>query len=498
MVDRWWDPDGPQVDLLEPGGDRQLDLANALVGMHRAGAAALLVAANTPLVDDITVKQALIDGRAAYAEPIVEAVSKSLGSETYAGLLVRDVADEAETSALRLYYTCVSKGVSPPIAVQRVAAVYGVPGPDLGKYAAMASAPVANQIALTDLADRALFGWTTRASAAELDEVAKAYDPTERRNPRGEWVKTADEISIDGQSVGDWVAQQAKGASVGPSEVATRGRRPTRARSVHSQHSKPRAVSDKPPGALVSTRAGKRAATRASTRASTRRAAVHSALAAKAGAPDRDQRALPLHDDQTYSVISPLDLYHRLGVEPNVATTQLLDEHSSNWLSGQEFYNDEEAVAEILTQTDLDMVEGQTLRTDTYTGDPAGLRLLQHRVAEALERSATVELQMRRVINSDGTMTVRATMIDHTDHPASPVLNVVRWGHTSTDTDYALHWGGQYRLLSDQQVGHWVAQSWDSTLKALPGIDETGHWIHNPKVDYWEIHDRPGDTYDDR
>lgn len=240
MVDRWWDPDGPSVALLDPAGDPQLEVANALVQIHRSGAAALQVAAHTPLVDDTTVALSMMQAREAYAEPVQALVGRALGDDIYAELFVRDVSDEADATAMQLYHACVSKDVSPPVAVERAAAVYGVPPADLGRYAQLAADPKTNQVTLTDAADRALFGWMARASADEIENVSKRESPERRRaaaaketrGTEGRWVATEARapITVAGQPVEDWLNAQLR--TTGPAEVATEAKPQGKLRKV--------------------------------------------------------------------------------------------------------------------------------------------------------------------------------------------------------------------------------------------------------------------------
>lgn len=252
MTQRWWDPSGPAVDLLTPGGDRHLDTANALFALHRAGAAALNAAAVTPMIDESVISKAADSARAAYAEPVCETLGAVLGDPTYAGLFVRDIADEAEASALGVYRSCVSKGVPPPIAAQRAALVYGVPPAHLGNYQAVAANPISKDIAVLDAADRALFGWATAASANELEQISKAESSAARREAvedqprgqRGQWgrrdlaetaERTANPASIDGMSVTDWLNAQTEQEAEEPAEAPARQARTARTARVARQ-----------------------------------------------------------------------------------------------------------------------------------------------------------------------------------------------------------------------------------------------------------------------
>lgn len=186
MTTRWWAPAAPRVGpdafdllLLEAGSDSRLDLANAVVAYHRVGAAACEAAKDErQLVDN------LIRARAVFAPAMTSSVSKCVTEgDTYAGLLVRDVADDAEQAALDLYRQAVAKGVTSTLAAQRVGAVFGVPAVDLGGYRALACTPAASPVAIADAADKALFTYVEKVCDEEweapYETVSKATDTEE-------------------------------------------------------------------------------------------------------------------------------------------------------------------------------------------------------------------------------------------------------------------------------------------------------------------------------
>jgi hypothetical protein len=187
MTERWWAPDEPGIGvsasdlvLLEPGEDPQYDLGAAIFALHRVGAAACQVVADTPMLSERTLVEYLAMARESYAPPVVESVAKALGEPTYAGLLVRDLADDAERGALDLFRTAVAKGVAPPLAAQRVGLVYGCPADRLGAFKPLACTPGANPVALADAADRALFTYVESVTRQEMadQEIAKAATAT--------------------------------------------------------------------------------------------------------------------------------------------------------------------------------------------------------------------------------------------------------------------------------------------------------------------------------
>lgn len=272
---RWWAPQGAHLGpdagdllLLEPGEDPEKDLGNALLALHRVGAAACEVAATTPLVDESTLIGALVKAREQVAPAAVESVAKSLGDVAYADLLCRDVLDDAEAGALVLFRTAVSKGVPPPIAAQRCGMVYGVPYGQLGQYRALAIDPRANPVALTDAADRVLLEHVRKAVAVEdfkqdvskapvavLDRIVTQDDPTtpyyDARTETGQFAPATTKLH-------EWIQQQAAEAPVKAEAPAkpkvrriSRIKRVQRApapaaQQVKTEQVKTRAVSAKP------------------------------------------------------------------------------------------------------------------------------------------------------------------------------------------------------------------------------------------------------------
>lgn len=182
-MSRWWAPSGAHVgpddtDLqrLQPGEDKRLDLGQYLLTVHRMGAAACEETANGPIPNEFSFIEGLAAARAVFAAPVVEAVSKSLGDHTYADLLVRDVLDDAEQGALAVFRTAVSGGVPAAIAAQRAGMVYGCPPDALGAFLPVAKELRAHPAALTDAADRALFTAVEKAVLEEMDALEPEYE----------------------------------------------------------------------------------------------------------------------------------------------------------------------------------------------------------------------------------------------------------------------------------------------------------------------------------
>lgn len=177
-------PDAVVLALLDPEVG---DLGTRVLALHRAGAAACEVVAKGALPSEAGLVRALAEARHAVAGSVVTALSKSM-TPTYAGLLVRDLFDDAEQGALDLFRTAVAKGVPPPIAASRVGAVFGLPMKAMGHYTPLAIDAKANPLALTDAADRALLSYVAQVGAEESQEVAKAGD--DHAGATAEWDDT--------------------------------------------------------------------------------------------------------------------------------------------------------------------------------------------------------------------------------------------------------------------------------------------------------------------
>ena len=195
---RVWAPTRPTVDpdrvvlaLLETGDDPEKDLGAALLAVHRAGAAACQLVAAAPVPDEVALIRTLAECRGRVAPAVAECVSKSVDDPQYAHLLTRDVFDDAEQAALTLFRACVAKGVSPPLACQRVGHVFGVPREHLGRYFTLATNPATGAVALVDAADRALLAHVAKVARSETEDtlvtISKAPEPERApRNPEFE------------------------------------------------------------------------------------------------------------------------------------------------------------------------------------------------------------------------------------------------------------------------------------------------------------------------
>ena len=178
MTERWWAPSRATLEMDEVVKaifDTPGDVATAMLGAHRAGAAAVETVAKGAVPSEVGLVTAMAAARARFAPAMVDSLATATGSGSYAGLLARDVLDAAEVGALDLFRTCVAKGISPPLAAQRAGAVYGVPMRELGLYTSLATDPRTNPLALTDAADRAMLTYFDKVSKAETFEpVSKA------------------------------------------------------------------------------------------------------------------------------------------------------------------------------------------------------------------------------------------------------------------------------------------------------------------------------------
>lgn len=246
---RWWAPEGevPVAQLLRPGTDPEKDLGLGLLALHKAGAEACQLVAKTAVADEHVLAAALAETRALTAPLAVETISKSVESPAYAGLLLKDLLDDAEVAALALYRTCLAKSVAPPIAAERVGAVFGVASRDMAKYAALASDPKANARAVADLADRTLFDYVSKVVSEEYVPAKETFskapardwhgkDPGERDPRSGEFVRTRTKSGVDLDSLFAQaeareaeemaaIGKPAQDVSTGPKQVAGRGLR---------------------------------------------------------------------------------------------------------------------------------------------------------------------------------------------------------------------------------------------------------------------------------
>lgn len=193
MSSRYWAPTRPTLEpdavvlaLMGTGTDPTKDLMGALLAIHRAGAGACEAVAKGAVPGESGLIDALATCRARIAPPAAECISKCVVDRKYAHLLTRDIFDDAEQAALNLFRACVSKGVAPPIAAQRVGYVFGVPSKGLGRFFALATDPKANPVSVLDAGDRVLLAHMQKVATeeTEVEEVAKAVTFTEQDHPR--------------------------------------------------------------------------------------------------------------------------------------------------------------------------------------------------------------------------------------------------------------------------------------------------------------------------
>jgi hypothetical protein len=225
--------------LLQPDGNAAGDLGATLLAAHRAGAAACGIVSKGAVPSEMGLVSTLGSARAAVAGLVVDAAAHSMEAG-YAGLFVRDFFDDAEQGALHVYRTAVSKGVSPSVAASRAAAVFGVPGKEMGRYVSLAIDPKTNPLILTDAADRALLTFVSKTVELEVanTDVAKAalaaarepdYEYEEEDHPRtadGRWTNAPDRPrAIPGAVVQPNILAQLRewkgmGGQAAPSNVA--------------------------------------------------------------------------------------------------------------------------------------------------------------------------------------------------------------------------------------------------------------------------------------
>lgn len=222
MRTRWWTPQGPGADSFDVVLADDPTVAGPFLALHRIGAAACEQAAAFPLVDPAVLAQHLGSATDLTRVLLDSWVGKSEAG-AYGRLLARDLLTDARTSAQRLFAGLVSKGVAPPLAAERVGAVYGVPSVYAGRYREIASAPVVPPRVLADAADRTLFGYLARLLEVEREGVAKATatpdDPStvrwDARTAGGQFaprVGTAPRVTVPtstgGQDITSWLQAQ--------------------------------------------------------------------------------------------------------------------------------------------------------------------------------------------------------------------------------------------------------------------------------------------------
>ena len=199
---RWWAPQRASMDLdqvvlaLLTPEDEGTDLQATLLAAHRAGAAACEFVAKGGLTSEQALASALTEARAKVAGPAVDAVAKSM-SPSYAGLLMRDLLDDAEDAAMNLYRSRSPRASRPrwrPIGWVRSTASRPESSASTGRSpSSQDSAPT-----LADTADEVLLGYVAKVAEEErgapgpAEEVGKAPVPhpdsgeewDEREHPR--------------------------------------------------------------------------------------------------------------------------------------------------------------------------------------------------------------------------------------------------------------------------------------------------------------------------
>lgn len=177
MSGRWWTAVGgpPTLDevekqLLTPTGPVETDLSQAFLAWHRIGSRMIGTVARAPLPDVRAIDTAVLAVSEDAFDGLLTSVSKSL-TLTYASLLVRDTIAESATGARDTFRYLVDHSVSPPVAMERTALVFGVPFRSLGSYLATAKTPGVSPRVVDHEADMAVM------------EAAKAFADAEAVSP---------------------------------------------------------------------------------------------------------------------------------------------------------------------------------------------------------------------------------------------------------------------------------------------------------------------------
>jgi hypothetical protein len=200
MNERWWAPSGPHVGpdafdqaLLAEGERPELDIGQALLALHRVGAAACEAVANIPLADPPTLIRTLAEARAVLAPDLVTSVAKSSGDTTTTDLNLAALIDSAELGALRVFTASIAKGCAPSQAAKRCGAIYGLPAGLAGLFIAKCADPKTQQPIIESVADRLLMDYVAAISPLLMgDPVSKAGDEwqQEARDESGRWTST--------------------------------------------------------------------------------------------------------------------------------------------------------------------------------------------------------------------------------------------------------------------------------------------------------------------
>jgi hypothetical protein len=230
---RWWAPTAPGIgpdefdlELLCPGDDPKADLGQAFLALHRVGAAACEAVATQPLADENALAFALINARQQVAPEASEIISKAVGDNVnYGNLLIRDLLDDAEATALSLWRSCIAKGVPTSVTAKRVGMVYGLPPGELYTFQKHATDPKAQLPALQEAADKALF---THVSKLIAEEAVERKVEVSKQRPRGARAERWWEGEAR-NAQGEWVAEETTEGDVEPAEPEARPRRAQRA-----------------------------------------------------------------------------------------------------------------------------------------------------------------------------------------------------------------------------------------------------------------------------
>lgn len=142
-------------------------VGTALLGLHALGADVLAGLSRQTCVDPELVAESLAS---VDVGPVAKAWSDAVMPGTdYGWLRVGPIKREADIAAVRVVTSLVSKGVAWPLALERAAAAYGLPGKDALVFAQQVSAPVVNPMVLADAADERLALHAVQVCKAESD-----------------------------------------------------------------------------------------------------------------------------------------------------------------------------------------------------------------------------------------------------------------------------------------------------------------------------------------
>ena len=200
---RWWDDPEQARSVLElvDGSDVEQGVATAALGYHALAKERVAPLAEQTLVDAAQINAALFDlDVSPVAKALARATEPIMGeaSAHYGELLARDIHAKAMAAASTTLAQLTAAGVPPPLAIDRMAEVVGLPVEHSAKFVTAMKAPAVAPIVKADAADRALMVYAGHLGYAEahaapperpVEEVSKtvAFEIEHPRDDEGKF-----------------------------------------------------------------------------------------------------------------------------------------------------------------------------------------------------------------------------------------------------------------------------------------------------------------------